>query len=361
MIKSRTSITLAELAEILNGKLKGENISINDIAGIDDVEPGEITWVEDHKTLERALESWASALLLSENAYEKFREKISIPCVVVQKPRVAFAKTLGVFYERHIPDRKIAETAKIGGNVVLGENVAVGEYSIICDNCLIGENVTLFPHVFIGEGVTIGKGAIIYPFASVYDHCVIGDDVMIHSGAVIGADGFGFVEEAGMRIKIPQVGKVIIGNKVEIGANVTIDRATTGATTVGDGTKIDNLIQIGHNNHIGKNCIFVSQSGVAGSCEIGNNVTIAAQAGVAPHVKIGSNTVVGGRGGVTHDIPENAVVSGFPAKPHHEALRLNGALQRLPSLIKTIREMELRIKQLEEKPELSPQPVVIQP
>ncbi|MCE1245936.1 MAG: UDP-3-O-(3-hydroxymyristoyl)glucosamine N-acyltransferase [Firmicutes bacterium] len=348
MIKSRASITLTELAEILGGKLKGENITINDIAGIDDVEPGEITWVEDHKTLDKALESWASALIASDNVYEKFREKISIPCITVQKPRVAFAKTLGVFYERHLPDRSISESAKIGKNVTLGDNVSIGEYAIICDNCVLGDNVTIFPHVYIGDGVTIGKGSIIYPFASVYDHCVLGEEVMLHSGTVIGADGFGFVEDSGTRYKIPQVGKVIIGNRVEIGANVTIDRATTGATTVGDGTKIDNLIMIGHNNHIGKNCVFVSQSGVAGSCEIGDNVTVAAQAGIAPHIKIGSNTVVAGRGGVTHDIPENMIVSGFPAKPHHEALRLNGALQRLPSLIKTIRDMEARIKQLEE-------------
>lgn len=333
----------------MKGRLEGEDIQVSDVAGIDDVEEGELSWIEGMKSLKEALKTPASAFIIGEAAFKKASDIIKLPCIVVKNPRLAFAQALECFYERFLLSNEITDTAVIGKDTLLGANVGVGDYSIIGQNCRIGNNVTIFPHVFIGNNVTIGDKVIVYPFASIHDGTIIGSSVILHSGCVIGADGFGFVEEEGVRYKIPQVGIVSLGNFVEIGANVTIDRATTGVTSVGDGTKIDNLIQIGHNNHIGKNCILVSQSGVAGSCEIGDNVTLAAQAGVAPHIKIGSNTVVGGRGGVTHDLPEDSIVSGFPAKPHKEALKLNGFLQRLPLMVKTIKELEKRLEELEEK------------
>jgi len=347
MIKTRQSISLQELAEILEGELVGENIEITDVSGIEDVKPGEITWIEGKKNLEMAMESDASALILNNKSFKRAGNRLKVPCIIVKRPRLAFAQVLNCFYTRSMPGHGTAPTALIGKNTSLGKNVSIGEYTIIGKDCVIGEGTIIYPLVYIGDNVKIGKNTIIYPFAAIHNRTEIGEEVIIHSGAVIGADGFGFVEDKKRRVKIPQVGKVVLGDYSEIGANVTIDRATTGITSIGEGTKIDNLIQIGHNNKVGDNCILVSQTGVAGSCRIGDNVTLAAQAGVAPHVKIGSNTVVAGRGGVTHDIPENSVVSGFPARPHREALRINGAIQRLPILMKTIKELESRIEKIE--------------
>lgn len=348
MIKTRQSISLQELAGVLEGELVGENIEIKDVSGIDNVKPGEITWVEGKKSLEKALESIASALILNRKYFKKAGDRLKVPCIIVKKPRLAFAQILNCFYTRSKPDPGTASTALVSTNTLIGDNVSIGAYTIIGKDCIIDEGTIIYPLVYIGDNVKIGKNTIIYPFVAVHNKTEIGNDVIIHSGAVIGADGFGFVEDKKLQVKIPQVGRVVLGDYSEIGANVTIDRATTGITSLDDGTKIDNLIQIGHNNRIGKNCILVSQTGIAGSCTIGDNVTLAAQSGVGPHVKIGSNTVVAGRGGVTHDIPKNSVVSGFPARPHREALRINGAIQRLPILMKTIKELEQRIEKMEQ-------------
>ncbi len=348
MIKIHDSILLNELAEILNGKPVGENITITGVSGVDDVEEGQITWVEGKNNMNAALNSKASAIILAEKLYLQAKDLIKVPCITVDNPRASFANTLEYFYERSLPHRGVAPTARIGRNTNLGKGVSIGEYAVIGKDCDIGEGTTIFPMVYIGDNVKIGINCLVYPFGVINTNSEIGKEVIIHSGAVIGADGFGFVVDQKKHIKIPQVGIVRLGDNVEIGANVTVDRATTGVTIIGSGTKIDNLVQIGHNNHVGKNCILVSQCGVAGSCDIGDNVTLAAQAGLAPHVKIGSNTVVGGRGGVTHDIPPNSVVSGFPAVPHKEALKLNGYIHRLPKLSKTVKELEQRIQQLEQ-------------
>jgi len=342
MIKVMESISLYKLAEKLGGEAAGEDVDITDVSGIDDVAPGEITWVEGKRNLNTALKSPAAALIISCKTYNALKDQIKIPRIIVKNPKIAFALTLGFFYRRSSPAPGIASTARIGKSTVIGRDV-----SMVGKNCVIGDGSIIYPLACMGDSVKIGRNTIIYPFGVIHNRCILGNDVIIHSGAVIGADGFGFVDENKVRIKILQVGIVSLGDKVEVGANVTIDRATTGITSIGEGTKIDNLIQVGHNNHIGKNCILVSQSGIAGSCEIGDNVTLAAQSGLAPHIKIGSNTVVGGRGGVTHDIPANSIVSGFPARPHREALKLNGHIQRLPIMAKTVKELEQRLARLE--------------
>jgi UDP-3-O-[3-hydroxymyristoyl] glucosamine N-acyltransferase len=347
MDKMLDLIKIADLAEKIGGELYGENLDLTGIASIEEVKKGEITWAENKKALDRVLDIEASAVIVSHDVYEESKQFLNLPCITVKNPRASFAQALTIFYKRVVPTVGIAETAVIGKNVKIEKNVYVGDYAIISENSVIGEGSSVYPHTYIGRNVTVGQGSVIYPFVSVYDHSKIGNSVVIHSGAVIGADGFGFVEVNGKQVKIPQVGIVELGDGVEIGANVTIDRATTGVTLVGAGSKIDNLVQIGHNCKLGKNNILVSQSGAAGSCVLGDNVTMAAQSGLAPHVKIGSNTVIGGRGGVTHDIPANSVVSGFPAKPHKEALKIRAAVGRLPATMKNLKEMEKRIETLE--------------
>lgn len=349
MEKVRDKIDLAQLAQHLQGELHGNSVAIKDVAGIDDVKQGEITWVENEKAFKQASKTKASALIISRKIFRKHSDEIKVPFIVTDNPRFAYARTLALFYKRKLPPRGVAKTAVIGQNVKIGKDVAIGDFAYVGDNAVIDDGVTLFPHTYLGRNVTIGENSIIFPFATIYDNCKLGSEVIIHSGAVIGADGFGFVKVNGRQAKIPQVGVVHVGDNVEIGANTTVDRATTGVTSIGDGTKIDNLVQIGHNSKLGKNCIMVSHSGIAGSTVLGDNVTLAAQAGTAPHIKIGSNTIVAGRGGVNHDIPPNSAVSGFPAKPHREALKIQAAMQRLPFTMKTVKELEKRLEKLENK------------
>ncbi|MFP4497213.1 MAG: UDP-3-O-(3-hydroxymyristoyl)glucosamine N-acyltransferase [Vulcanimicrobiota bacterium] len=349
MRKILSSLKLSELAKKLDGELKGDDIAIIGTAGIDEDLSDKITWVENKKALDQAKETNASAYIISRWLYEEKEEEIEKPCILVDIPRFAYALTLRTFYTRDLPCQGISEKAHIGKNVKLGKNITIGHFAYIGDDSVIEDEAVIYPHTYIGKNVKVGTNSIVYPFATIYNGCRIGNDVIIHSGAVIGADGFGFVEVKGKKEKIPQVGIVELCDGVEIGANVTIDRATTNVTRLGENTKIDNLVQIGHNCKLGKNCIIVSQSGLAGSCVLGNNVTMAAQTGTVPHIKIGSNTLVAGRGGVTHDISGNTVISGFPAKPHREALRIRAAAQLLPNTMHNVKELEKRIATLERK------------
>ena len=187
------------------------------------------------------------------------------------------------------------------------KNVLIKDYVVIEDDVEIGDSTVIFPFVFIGKGTKIGKNCTLYSNVSIYKNCEIGNDVIIHSGAVIGADGFGYYVENGVRKKIKHIGKVVIGNDVEIGANSTIDRALLDETVIGDGTKIDNLVMVGHNSKIGKNGVMVGQSGLAGSCDIGNNVIIAGQVGVSDHIKITDDVIITGKSGVGKDIEKSGV------------------------------------------------------
>lgn len=349
MRKVKESATVEELARFLNAGFCGENVTITNVVSIEEAEAGHLTWAENQKALAKVLQTNASAVIVSEKLFSQIDGTAAIPCIIAENPRHAYARALAYFYERILPERGVDPRAVIGRNSTIGENVHIGPFAVVGDNTVIEKGATVFAHSYLGSNVRLGEDSIVYPFAVIQNNSVVGRRAIIHSGAVVGGDGFGFVEVGGTREKIPQVGRVELGDDVEIGANVTIDRATSGATVIGDGTKIDNLVQVGHNCRIGRNCILVSQSGIAGSTNLGDNVTFAAQAGAAPHITVGSNTLVAGRGGVTHDLPGNMVVSGFPAKPHKEALKINGAVQRLPALMKTVKEMEHRIKILEEK------------
>jgi UDP-3-O-[3-hydroxymyristoyl] glucosamine N-acyltransferase len=233
-------------------------------------------------------------------------------------------------------------------NVVLGKGCNIGPGVFIGNDCVIGDGVTIYPNTFIGSGTVIGDGCLIYSNCSIYHGTTIGKGTILHSGCVIGSDGYGYILHDGIHYKILQVGNVVIGENVEIGANVTIDRGAIGSTIVGDGTKIDNLVHIAHNVKIGSNTLIVAQVGVAGSSEVGDYVTLAGQVGVVGHVKIGSGTTVAARSVVTGDIPENSFVMGFPAKPHKEEKKIKAALRKLPELLKTIKSVQKSINNLEE-------------
>ena len=337
-------MTLKEISQVINGELIGdENLIISVVTNINDAEATAITFaVEPH--LEAAKNSKAGAIIVERNVAD-FKQNI----IKVDNPRVAFMKLLVLFAPTVTIKKEVHPTAIVGENVELGENVAIMPYVVIADNVKIGDNTVLYSHSFIGEKTVIGKDSVIYPNVTVREGAQIGNAVIIHSGAVIGSDGFGFVTQAGKHNKVPQVGNVIIEDNVEIGANVAIDRATTGSTIIKSGTKVDNLVHIAHNVVIGENGLVVAQTGIAGSTIVGSNVTFAGQCGCVGHIKIGDNTVIAARSAPINDVPANSFYAGFPAKPHKEWLRTKAGVNKVPDMLKKIKELEKRLAELESK------------
>ena len=337
-------MTLKEISQVINGELIGdENLIISVVTNINDAEATSITFaVEPH--LEAAKNSKAGAIIVERNVTD-FKQNI----IKVDNPRAAFMKLLVLFAPTVTIKKEVHPTAILGENVELGENVAIMPYVVIADNVKIGDNTVLYSHSFIGEKTVIGKDTVIYPNVTVREGAQIGNAVIIHSGAVIGSDGFGFVTQAGQHNKVPQVGNVIIEDNVEIGANVAIDRATTGSTIIKSGTKVDNLVHIAHNVVIGENGLVVAQTGIAGSTIVGSNVTFAGQCGCVGHIKIGDNTVFAARSAPINDVPANSFYAGFPAKPHKEWLRTKAGVNKVPDMLKKIKELEKRLAELESK------------
>ena len=339
-------ITLKELAGIIGGEVEGDgSIVIRGVAGIKEARPGDITFLANPR-YERFLEKTrASAVIVPPGT------KHSGPALVYsENPYLAFVKAVKFF----VPDKDtyptgIHPTAVIAHDAKIQGSVSIGAYAVIEKGVSIDEGTVVMAGCYVGRESEIGRDCLIYPNVTIREETKIGDRVIIHPGAVIGSDGFGFAKDGEIYRKIPQIGNVIIGDDVEIGANVTIDRATTGSTVIGSGTKIDNLVQIGHNVVIGENCIIVAQVGISGSTEIGRGVSLAGQAGVVGHVRIGDGAVVAAQAGVTKSVPPGACVSGYPARDHNQAKKIYAGLQKLPELIKKVGELSQRLKDLEEK------------
>ncbi len=336
--------SLGELAALVGGEVAGDpNVGVTGAADIGDAREGDIVFAESAKHLERALRSPAVAVIALPGAVNSSKSLIRTP-----NPRLAFARILGALAprRRHLPG--IHETSCIGANLQVGQGAYVGFHAFVGDDVILGDDVEIHPHAYVGDNVRVGSNSVLHPFVAVLDDVTIGDNVTIHAGTVVGADGFGYTPVGAEHYKIPQVGEVVIEDNVEIGANCTIDRARTGKTVIGRGTKIDNLVHIAHNVTIGRNCIVVAQVGVSGSVHIGDNVIFGGQAGVRDHVNIGDNCMVCARAGITSNLPSGSFVSGFPAGPHKEQMRAQAAVLRLPELMKAYRDLERRIKILEE-------------
>ncbi|MCX7845389.1 MAG: UDP-3-O-(3-hydroxymyristoyl)glucosamine N-acyltransferase [Dictyoglomaceae bacterium] len=324
---------LKEISEIIEGELRGENCWIEKVSDWKEVGENDLIFVFNEKDLFEAEKTKARALVIPK---VEFISNKSI--VLVENPKLAMAKILK-YFDWHTYPEEIHPTVILGENTKIEDKVGIGAYSVIGNNVKIGSGTKIGSGVVIGNNVIIGENCIVYPKVSIYDYCYIGNNVIIHSGCVIGSDGFGYVWDGKNHVKIPHVGKVVIEDDVEIGANCTIDRGTLGETRIGKGTKIDNLVTIAHNVKIGKNCIIVGQSGIAGSSEIGNNVIIAGQSGISDHVKVGNGVIIMGRAGVTKDIPDNSIVSGFPARSHREELKWQALLRRLPEIWEKIKKL----------------------
>ncbi len=336
---------LSELAKLIGGDIVGDpDIEITGVSGITDAQTGDITYIHNKKFLRDTSAIHASAVIVKETA-----EGLPASILVVKNPQYSYAKALEVFYNEPPECTGISDRAFIGEGVTLGNNVSVHHFACICDRVVIGAGGTICTGVFIEDGVTIGDNTLIYPNVTIRGNTKIGSNVTIHSGTVIGSDGFGYVMEQGEHYKIPQVGGVIIEDSVEIGSNVTIDRGSTGNTIIGSGTKIDNLVQIGHNVTIGSHTIIVSQVGISGSVEIGSNVILAGQVGVRDHITIGNHSIIGAQSGIGSNIPEGKIYSGSPAIPHKSWLRAQSIYAKLPEYIKRIQELERKLKDLTEE------------
>jgi UDP-3-O-[3-hydroxymyristoyl] glucosamine N-acyltransferase len=332
---------LKEIAALVNGQIVGAGeTEITGVSGLSETGPGHITFLSSPKLLEAANASEASAIIVKEANPE-----ISKPQVVVANPQLAFAKLLGIFYLKQKPCLGISEKAFIAGTAKIGKNVTIYPYAYIDNEAAIGDDSVIYPGVFIGENSRLGNGCTLYPNVTIREGISIGNRVSIHAGAVIGADGFGYVFDGRAHQKIPQVGGVLIEDDVEIGANTTIDRATTGNTVIGSGTKIDNLVMIAHNVKIGRGAILVSQVGVAGSCTLGDGVVLGGQAGIPDHVNIESGTMVGAQAGVVGDL-KKGIYLGSPAINHREFFRSSVIFGQLPELKKKIAELEEAIKSM---------------
>ena len=335
--------TLKEIASIIDGEIVGdENIVVTGICGIKEAKEGDLTFVANSRYLPLMGHTKASAIITSRDV--KPSQKTIIR---TENPSLAFAKMVSLLAPNDVRRPKgIHPTAIIGDKAKIGKNVAIEPYVVLEDNVEIKDNTVLYAGVYVGHHTKIGRDCFIYPYVIIRERVSIGDRVVIHGGTVIGSDGFGFSTVQGVHHRIPQIGTVIIEDDVEIGANVTIDRARFDKTIIGKGTKIDNLVQIAHNVSIGENSIIVAQSGISGSANIGKNVTIAGQSGVIGHVSIGDNVVVAAQSGVTKSIPSNTCVSGYPAKPHILAKKIHAFTQNLPGLFKKVKQLEEEIEKI---------------
>ncbi len=338
--------TLKEIAEFIGGEIAGDaSIAVSGVAGIQEACEGDITFLANPKYLPFLHKTKASAVIVSRDIAEADK-----PLIRTDNPSWAFSKVVSFLNpepQKHF--KGIHESAVISKKAKLGKNLAIGPFAVIEEGCSIGDNTVIYPHCFLGRDCSLGADTLVYSNVSIRENCSIGNRVIIHCGAVIGSDGFGFVTIDGVHHKIPQVGKVVVEDDVEIGANVTIDRARFDKTVIGQGTKIDNLVQIAHNVRIGKNCLIVANSAIAGSATIGDNVILAGQSGVAGHVTIGDNSVVMGQSGVTKSFPAGSIVLGMPARPAGEAKKAAAYAANLPKLFDSLKEIKEKIAELEDK------------
>ncbi len=331
---------LSEIAVLINGRLIGKDIEITEVSNLDHQSPDGIAYADSKKNLKLLADTPAAALIINEEL--EYSEK---PVIKVKDAKRAFSIVLKRFSPYKPYPEKTYEQAYVSPSAKIGRNVTVMPFACIMDDTKIGDNTVIYPHVFIGKGCEIGANCVIKSGVKIDDLTIIGDRVIIHHNSVIGGDGFGYIQHDGQNEKIPQIGNIIIEDDVEIGAGVTVDRATIGATRIGRGVKIDNLVQIAHNVTIGENSILVAQVGIAGSTSLGKNCILAGQVGVADHVSIGDNVIVMAQAGIDKKkIESNSVLFGTPARDVMLTKRIYASLEKLPELVKTVRELKKRIE-----------------
>lgn len=331
--------TAAEIAHHLQGEVLGDStVVLKALAPADTAQTGDLTYADNDEYFARAEKSAASAIIAA--GKQTSAGKVVIR---VKNARVAFAKALALFFPEPVFPAGIHPTAVVAPDAEVDATAHIGPHCVVGARTKIGPRAALIAGVCVADGCSLGEGTVLFPNVTLYAGSQLGRRVRIHAGAVIGADGFGYVLDAGVHRKVPQIGNVIIGDDVELGANVTVDRGALGPTVIGQGTKIDNLTQVGHNVQIGEHCILVSQIGIAGSTKLGDYVVAGGQVGIAGHLKIGNSVTIAAQSGLMHDLPDGAKVWGTPAQSDKDYKRQILALQRLPELLKRVAELEKKL------------------
>lgn len=327
---------VSQIAELLSAEIVGDpNTVITTICKIEEGVPGGLTFLSNPKYTQYIYTTRAAAAIVNKS----FVPEQDVPCTLIKVDNsyLAFAKLLN-FYQENKPRKVgISDKACIAPSATIGENVYIGEFASIGEHAVVGNGASIYPQTVVGDNVRVGERTTLYAGVKVYADCVIGNDCILHAGAVIGADGFGFAPQDGQYLKIPQIGNVVIGNNVEIGANTCIDRATMGSTCIGDNVKIDNLVQIAHNVTIGEGTGIAAQVGIAGSAKVGRRCILAGQVGVAGHITVDDGTVIGAQSGVTHSLKQGTYL-GSPALPLQEEKRLIIYRRKLPTLFSDVKE-----------------------
>jgi UDP-3-O-[3-hydroxymyristoyl] glucosamine N-acyltransferase len=328
---------LGELASRLGAELRGDpGLEITGVKGIEEAGPSEITFVANPRYAHLARKTRAAAVLVEPEFHE-----IAPATLRTRHPYLAFSRALALFYQPPLYPPGIHPTAVIDRTAVLGEGAHIGAYVVVGAGVELGPNATLLAHVVVYSGVRTGSHLFAHAHAVVRENCILGDHVTLENGAIVGGDGFGFAKnESGHWEKIPQSGPVRLGNHVDVQANACIDRATVGATVIGNGTKIDNLVQIGHGSRIGEDSLVCAQTGLAGSSVIGNNVILAGQVGIAGHCSVGDGAMLTAQSGVSHDIPPGQMISGSPGFDNRVWLRAVSLFQRLPELVRRLNRLD---------------------
>jgi UDP-3-O-[3-hydroxymyristoyl] glucosamine N-acyltransferase len=331
--------TTGQIAERIGATVIGDpNLPLTGFAPADSAKPGDLTFAENESYFARAKQSAASAILVAEDFSPDTKTLIR-----VTNARVAFAQVLPLFFPEPTFAPGIHPSAVVAATAQVDPTAHIGPHCVVGERVKIGPGTVLISQVYVGDDCSVGEQTRLFPHVTLYQRSHLGKRVRIHAGAVIGADGFGYVFDGSEHRKVPQVGQVLIQDDVEIGANTTIDRAALGATIICKGTKIDNLVQIAHNVTIGEHSIIVAQVGIAGSTKIGAYVTVAGQAGIAGHLRIGDRVTLAAQSGVMHHIPEGQKWMGSPAQPDRVTKRQLLAIERLPDLLRRVHELERRL------------------
>lgn len=336
--------SLATITQWVDGTLFGDqHIEITSLCGLDDIKPGSLVFAENKEGLSRAENSDAAVILLDEQT-----QTTQKPYIQTKQPFKSFVQLIHHFYPSKPIKPEIHPTAVIAPDVTIGERVSIGPYVTIEHGCVIGNGSVIKSHVAIGEQVTIGTNVTIHPHVTIYDHTQIGNQVVIHAGTVVGSDGFGYKYIDGHHMKFPHLGKVVIHNAVEIGALTAIDRASMGETVIGEGTKIDNLVQIAHSVKLGKHNILCAFTGIAGSSSTGDRVICAANVGVSDHVKIEDDVILGARTGVPprKQLTQGNIYYGTPARTREKAAEAELSISRVPMMRKNLRALSLKLQEL---------------
>jgi UDP-3-O-[3-hydroxymyristoyl] glucosamine N-acyltransferase len=337
--------SLGELARLVGGDLEGDpSLEIRGFASLESAGPGDLSFVVSERHLAAAKRSAASALIAPPGLDLGGRSAVR-----VAQPYAAIAVILPVFFPEPAVTPGVHLTAHVADSARIAPTATVAAFTVVGERVVVEGEAILHPHVFVGPDCRVGEGSVLHPHVVLRARVDVGRRVIVHPGSVLGADGFGYVWDGQAHRKIPQVGRVVVEDDVEIGSNVTVDRATFGETVIGRGTKIDNLVQIGHNTVVGAGSIIVAQAGVAGSCRIGRGVVLAGQAGIADHVEIGDGARIGSQAGVHRNVPAGTGMIGTPAMPGGTGLRALAAIGRLPEILQDLRALGRRLAVLERR------------